>query len=137
MTLLNARADVNAKSDSLQRTALHHAGFHGNTDFVEMLIRPWIGADINAQDINLATPAMLAAGQGYTNLANLLLSDGQAHPGMQDRRDVTANDYIQARANMPIDQRVTLSVGNVKGLRSQKTIDWLWSLEEFDPIRFI
>lgn len=32
MTLLNARADVNAKSDSLQRIALHHAAFHGNTD---------------------------------------------------------------------------------------------------------
>lgn len=94
--LLHAlKADINAASLYYNRTALHWAACFGEKGLVKLLMQESFGTDLNAQDAKGRTPAMLAAEQGYQDLASRILRDGRARPDIQDERGRTAMDYIE------------------------------------------
>lgn len=62
------------KRDSTGKTLLHDACLKDQCDRVRDLIR--IGADVNAQDNQKATPLHLACAKGYLNVVKLLLEQG-------------------------------------------------------------
>ena len=81
--LLDAGANYDAIENRLDRTALHFAASHGNTDTVKLLLDA--GADPNIEDKNLTTPLHIAASDGNTDTIRALLEKGA---------DINALDYI-------------------------------------------
>jgi ankyrin repeat protein len=72
--LVRAGAEVDARSESKQCTALHMAARRGNAEVAEALLG--CGADINAQDTNGDTPLQRARNCRKPAVAELLLSRG-------------------------------------------------------------
>ncbi|HLJ48843.1 MAG TPA: ankyrin repeat domain-containing protein [Bryobacteraceae bacterium] len=76
--LVRAGANVDARSDSKQCTALHMAARRGNTDVAEALLD--CGADMNARDKSGDTPLRRAKNCRKAAVASLLVSRGAAAP---------------------------------------------------------
>ncbi|MBM4222933.1 MAG: hypothetical protein FJ161_03955, partial [Gammaproteobacteria bacterium] len=84
--LINAKADVNLKSDWTQ-TALMLAATHGKLEYVKALIDA--GADVNAQDNNEYTALIWAAKNSQTECLKALIDAG-ANLNAQDNNEYTA-----------------------------------------------
>ncbi|HEY6989053.1 MAG TPA: ankyrin repeat domain-containing protein, partial [Bryobacteraceae bacterium] len=80
--LVRAGAQVDARSDAKQCTALHMAARRGNTEIAEALLDH--GADIRARDKAEDTPLQRAKNCRKAGVASLLISRGaeraEAHP---------------------------------------------------------
>lgn len=72
--LISKGANVNAKEDSNNETALMFATAAGNIEAVSALIRN--GADVNAKARNGATALSAAISKGYTEIKNILINNG-------------------------------------------------------------
>ena len=73
-TLLSARADINAKQDSVSWTALHYAAKRGRYEVVQALLSA--GADINAKDYSGETLLDLARRKSHLEVEALLRQHG-------------------------------------------------------------
>jgi ankyrin repeat protein len=70
--IIDAGADLNAK-DVLDRTPLHLAAFHGQTEIIDLLIAH--GADVNARDLTVMSPLHAAVVAGKQGAAVQMLLD--------------------------------------------------------------
>jgi ankyrin repeat protein len=73
--IIDAGADVNAK-DTLDRTPLHLAAFHGRAKIIDLLIAH--GADVNARDLTATPPLHVAVIAGKQGAAVRMLLDRHA-----------------------------------------------------------
>ena len=71
--LINKEANVNCAT-IWNKTPLHAAAYHGNTNLAKMLVQK--GAKIDAQTTALQTPLILAATMGHDEIVELLLANG-------------------------------------------------------------
>ena len=68
--LIEARADVNARTDFFDMTPLMVASLNGNTGVARLLIEA--GADVHAEDVNNMTALDLAGGSNSEDVVDLL-----------------------------------------------------------------
>ncbi len=83
--------DVNKKIDQNDNTLLHYAVSCGQKDMVELLLAK--EADVNAKNRLGMTPLHEAARHRYTELFDLLVSNG-ADPNITDEHNKTPHDYV-------------------------------------------
>jgi ankyrin repeat protein len=88
-SLLQARAEVDAKDRVLGQTPMSHAAGHGHSDVVTSLLQA--GAEVDAKDLRQRTPMSHAAENGHLNVVQLLLHKGA---------EVDAKDSFLARTPM-------------------------------------
>lgn len=93
--LLAAGADPSPQNNDSQATPLHYATFQGHTTTVQALIDG--GADINAQDNQLATPLMMSTQLDDLDIVKILLKAPGINPTIRDYNGFTADKLTKNR----------------------------------------
>lgn len=101
--LLEEAADVNRKTDFMERTALHIAIDEGLMDCAEIILKQ--ASDINARDTNEDTPLHLAALNGFDRLVEALIRRG-AKVNIRDRNGRTPIHEAADRGSLKICQNL-------------------------------
>lgn len=106
------------------------AAFNGNTDCVELLIRN--DSDVEAVDIDEATPLFNATFCGFPDCVSILLQYGHAHPSAVDSLGLTPL-HLAAQANFVKCAELLLSFGANLNARDKECKNSLrYSLEHGD-----
>jgi len=92
--LLEAGADVDARSNDRMNTPLHRVSAYGGSDLLGLLIQ--FGADVDAKDRSENTPLHWACERGNMETIRLLMDHG-ADPTIQNVRKKTPAEMMDNR----------------------------------------
>lgn len=107
--LLSNGADLNAQSDDRHNTAIMDAAAEGDIDILEFLLRQ--GANLDFQSKSGQSALILAAGQGHTKAAALLIHAG-ADVTLSDKLGMSAKKYAQLFRNEELLSMIAEVEGN-------------------------
>ena len=115
--LVQARPELVAVRDDLDRSPLHEAALIGSTSVVEFLLER--KAEVDARDFSRSTPLLLAAGAGQKGVVELLLAH-QADVNARSKQDTTALIAAALRGHtnvlqLLLDQRADLALADNLG----------------------
>ncbi len=128
--LIQAGADVKARTRLADLTPLHLAAANGSASMIELLVKA--GADVNLPNGNGTTPLMLAASAGKTDALGVLLDQGADVNARDVNHGQTAAMFaaalnrgsaIQLLARRGADLRMTSRVDVVNPNNSDKGVN--------------